>query len=68
MLDERIRQTRRIARLEAKREQLKAEVAPSERECRTGEAERDKLRKRVDSLEKQLEALKDIERSIRQRD
>lgn len=68
VLNDRIRQTRRIARLEAERDRLKGDVARTERECRTVEAERDKLKKRVDSLEKQLEALKDIERSIRQRD
>ncbi|MEF8792684.1 hypothetical protein [Thiohalorhabdus sp.] len=53
--------------LEAERDELTRDLIRATRRYRTVEDERDKLRKRVDSLEKQLDALKNIERSIRQR-
>jgi hypothetical protein len=58
----------RIRNLQARRDQLRSELREARGERDDLQTELAELRRQVASLKEQLEALKDIERSIRQRD
>ena len=67
-LRRRQRLEKRITRLATRRDELEKRLEKAERKRKGLAEERSRLQNRIESLEEQIEALKDIDRSIRQRD